>query len=325
MQKPSVSIIMNCYNNASTLAEALQSVLDQSFKDWEVIFWDSNSHDQSLHIAQSFAKKLAQHQNNSQIHCFKTISSMPLGQARNAAMNKACGKYIAFLDCDDIWLPSKLAKQVQLMQQNPKIALVCTNTENFYAHKSLNNIFTTTKPKRGQVFSDLIGTQWIAMSSAMLRHEHLKSLRGTKPYFDEQLCICEEAELFYALAYNYEFDYIDEILTKRRIHHQNATFTHWHKLALETEYILQKQYELYPNFAENYPELVSILSDRATFQRSVDLWRQKKGSLARKLLQKQSNFSLKHKLFYLVSFLPSSLFPYILRLYLKFAKFFILK
>ncbi len=323
MHSPTVSIIMNCYNNASTLTEAFQSLATQTFEDWEVIFWDNNSHDDSLHIAKSFAKKLSQNLDMKKMHCYGSDTHMPLGQARNAAIARAKGKYLAFLDCDDIWLATKLEKQVQLMQSNANIALVCTNAENFYANKVLNDVFSSAKPERGNVFAKLMQRQWITMSSAMLRSEHLVALRGQGSYFDEKLNICEEAELFYALAHEFELDYIDEVLTRRRIHNKNATFMQWESLAKETEYILQKQYELYPHFSKDYPQLIHVLNCRIIFQKAVDYWCKGQGQMARKILQNQSKISLKHKLFYVVSYLPPVVFPYIMRMYLRSAKYFV--
>ncbi len=309
---------MNCHNNADTLYEALQSVYEQSFANWEIIFWDNYSKDNSFHIANDYARNIASH--GKQMHCFRADKHTTLGQARNAALMQSKGEYIAFLDCDDIWLPSKLSKQVALMDANDKLALVCTNTENFYANKSLNNIFDTAKPQRGKVYAELIRTQWIAMSAAMLRRSSLNKLRDAGPYFDESLSLCEEAELFYALAYAFELDYVDEVLTRRRIHKKNTTFTQWASLALETEYILQKQYILHKNFAHNYADIILLWQRRIIFQHAVSLWRDGQGQCARKKLRTNNKLSTKESLFYLLSFLPPIIFPYALRIYLKFAK-----
>ena len=107
--KPLVSIIMNCYNSERFLNEAIDSVYAQTYQNWEIIFWDNASEDKSGEIAQSYDEK---------IKYFRAESTTPLGEARNLALQKAEGKYIAFLDCDDLYEPDKLQKQVELMESN---------------------------------------------------------------------------------------------------------------------------------------------------------------------------------------------------------------
>ncbi len=320
MPLPHVSIIMNCYNNASTLHEALKSVYAQTFTNFEIILYDNGSTDQSLAIANDFATL---HNN---LHIYQDFNRISLGYARNKALSKARGNYIAFLDCDDIWLATKLEKQVRLMEHNKNIALVCTDAENFMdkpqGAKSLGCVFESTKPHRGKIFTKLIKGQWITMSSAMLRRTILENcaLKQGK-FFDEKLNICEEAELFYRLAHDAEFDYIDEVLTKRRIHEHNTTFTHFAELASETEYLLKRQYELYADFNMQHEEIVRILTKRANFQRAIALWREGNAKNARALLQISKQANLKEILFYMVSFLPPIIFPYCVRLYLKLSKY----
>ncbi|MEJ2405866.1 MAG: glycosyltransferase family 2 protein, partial [Candidatus Thiodiazotropha sp.] len=104
---PLVSIVMNCYNGERFLREAIDSVYEQGFQDWEIIFWDNASTDSSAEIAQSYDER---------VKYFLADETAPLGEARNHALKQASGKYIAFLDCDDLYLPEKLEKQVALME-----------------------------------------------------------------------------------------------------------------------------------------------------------------------------------------------------------------
>ena len=99
-QFPLVSIIMNCFNGEEFLCEAIDSVYAQSYTNWEIIFWDNASTDQTASIAKSYDKKLKY---------FRTSKTTSLGEARVAATKKARGKYLAFLDVDDkkYWLKPK--------------------------------------------------------------------------------------------------------------------------------------------------------------------------------------------------------------------------
>ena len=101
-----VSVIMNCYNGEKYLREAIDSVYSQTYKDWEIIFWDNASTDRSAEIAKSY---------NSKLKYFRGEKTIPLGAARNKALEKCSGDYVAFLDCDDLWMEDRLKKQMELM------------------------------------------------------------------------------------------------------------------------------------------------------------------------------------------------------------------
>ncbi len=94
-----VSIILNCYNGAEFLKETLESIKVQTFSDYEIIFVDNCSVDSSAEIAQQFDNRLKY---------FKTDKHVKLGEARNVALSKCSGEYIAFIDADDLWKQQKL-------------------------------------------------------------------------------------------------------------------------------------------------------------------------------------------------------------------------
>ncbi len=113
---PTVSVIMNCLNCEKYLREAIDSVFAQTYEDWEIIFWeDKASKDGSENIATSYGRKL---------RYFRSDVSLPLYGSRNLAVQQARGKYIAILDCDDIWLPTKLEEQIPLLERDDKVGLV---------------------------------------------------------------------------------------------------------------------------------------------------------------------------------------------------------
>ena len=104
--QPLVSIIMNCYNGEAYLDEALNSVVNQTYKNWELIFWDNCSTDNSSKIFKKFEDKRFKY--------FLSKKHTVLYEARNLAIEKISGEFIAFLDTDDIWLTDKLEKQIPL-------------------------------------------------------------------------------------------------------------------------------------------------------------------------------------------------------------------
>lgn len=310
MASPQISIIMNCLNGANDLPQALQSVREQTFQDFEIIFVDNASTDASPQIARAFGKQLKYYRNT---------DIMPLGMARNQALTHATGEFIAFLDCDDLWLPEKLEKELLLFHKNPSLGLVCTDTGIFNGKKVLSNVFDTSKPSRGMAFAELVERQWISMSSAMLRKEALDSVRERSAngpvWFDERLNVCEEADLFYRIAHDWEIDYVPEALTRWRVHSGNTTFQKFHQFSRETMLILEKHLQLYPDYESAYPELSALLKKRAAFQSGLALWKAGKNREARGAIAEYKNISRKYQLFWLATFLPGSLFNVLSRIY----------
>ena len=120
---PLVSIITPCYNAAPFISQAIESVLAQSFGDWEMIIVDDCSSDDSLSIIQKYARI------DSRIRYLRT--DKPSGSPtlpRNMGIKEAKGRYIAFLDSDDIWLPNKLSDQLKVFEKS-EVAIVFSNYE----------------------------------------------------------------------------------------------------------------------------------------------------------------------------------------------------
>lgn len=301
---PKVTVIMNCYNSAKHLREALDSAFRQTWRDWEIVFWDNCSTDESPAIAQSYGPR---------VRYFRGEKNVPLGAARNLAIAKAEGELLAFLDCDDEWLPTKLERQVALFEAKPRVGLVSTDTEMFNEKGPLSHMFESSHPARGMVFRELMIRQWISMSSAMIRKA---ALDGLGEWFDESLNVCEEADVFYRIAKTWELDHVDEPLTRWRVHGVSTTFRKFGQFADETLRILDKHRALYPGYDRDYPDLVDLLSRRAAFQKAVALWREGRGTEARALVKPYAA-SPKLRLFWLASWLPGSLFDPLSQVYFK--------
>lgn len=107
-----VSIITPTYNTEKFITETLKSVQNQTYQNWEMILVDDASTDETVKIIQDFAEK------DSRIKLFKLEKNSGNGFARNIALEKAVGKYIAYLDADDLWFPNKLEKQIQFLKEN---------------------------------------------------------------------------------------------------------------------------------------------------------------------------------------------------------------
>lgn len=107
-----VSIITPTYNAEKFITETLKSVQNQTYQNWEMILVDDASTDETVKIISDFAKK------DSRIKLFKLEKNSGNGFARNIALEKAVGKYVAYLDADDLWFPNKLEKQIEFLKEN---------------------------------------------------------------------------------------------------------------------------------------------------------------------------------------------------------------
>lgn len=308
MSQPAVSIIMNCLNCREYLPKALASVAAQNFTDWEIIFWDNASEDNSGEIAKKFGPKL---------RYFRAEKTTPLGEARNLAIGQAQGRYIAFLDCDDLWEPDKLRLQLEIFKKNPAVGLVCSDTAIFDGQKTIGHLFKRGRPHAGMVYGELVKNQWISMSSAVISRQALDSVSINGKWFDERLELCEEADLFYRIAHDWELAFVEQPLTIWRVHNNNSTFRQFDKFAEETLLILEKHRALFPDYDNRQEEAVKILEDRANFQKAVSLWHSGSGKQARARLRHLLKDSRKARLFWLASFLPGSMYDTLARLYFR--------
>ena len=114
-----VSILMNCYNCERYLEEAVQSVLNQTYQNWELILWDNQSKDSSSKVYKKF--------NDTRLKYFFSDKHTDLGGARAKAFKYLKGDYVAVLDSDDLWFPDKLEKQLKLFS-NPEVGIVISDT-----------------------------------------------------------------------------------------------------------------------------------------------------------------------------------------------------
>lgn len=134
-----VSIIMPSYNTASFIAESIQAVLDQSYKDWELIIVDDCSTDDTDEVVKPYLS-------DERIKYLKNEKNSGAAVSRNRALRAAKGNWIAFLDSDDLWMPDKLKKQVSFMEKNG-YHFSYTNYAEIDTEGKKNGI-TVTGPKR---------------------------------------------------------------------------------------------------------------------------------------------------------------------------------
>jgi len=268
--RPLVSVIMNCYNSAPYLAQAIDSVYAQTFSDWEIIFFDNCSTDSSPAIARKYDGRL---------RYFRNDKTVPLGHARNLALKQAQGKYTAFLDCDDLWCATKLVKQVAVLEADPAWGAVFSDALFFGQGTKSFRTFPFKKPRQGMIFKDLLGRYVLPMPTIVIRRDVLDHIGGG---FDVRFNMVEDADLFMRLAYYYPIAYVDEVLAHRRMHAGSWTLLKKELFPKEEEMLLDKFASIWPSFGSDYAKEIAHSKAMIQYQYAILDWEKGNNDLARK-------------------------------------------
>lgn len=203
---PLVSVIMNCYNGEKYLADAVRSILNQSYKNFEVIFWDNQSKDNSANIYKSFKDK--------RLKYFYAKNFTSLYEARNLAIKKSKGKYVAFLDVDDLWIKNKLSLQLKKFEDD-KIGLVYSNYYILNQFTGLKKIFYKKKLPEGLIYKELLNYYCLGLGTVVIRKDILKN---KKLVFDKEYNIIGDFVFFTKISRDINFSCIQEPLLIYRVH-----------------------------------------------------------------------------------------------------------
>jgi len=230
---PAFSVIINVYNGEAYLHETIKSVLAQSFTDWELILWDDGSKDGSPDICASYT--------DPRIRFIRSPKNEGLGFARNAAFEQAKGRWVAWVDQDDIWLPNKLADQHALIaaDKTGRLGLVYGRTIRF-DHQGNNTPFdpwyAPGQLPEGDIFTDLLRrATFIALSSAAFRHDALKSLGG----IPSNLKYCSDYYICLSIAKTYLAACVQNICVRYRVHPSSMSHLFRRGVHEEAIYVLE--------------------------------------------------------------------------------------
>lgn len=207
-----VSVVIPAYNAARFVGEAIDSVLQQSFPNFEVIVVDDGSTDDTPSVLASYGNRVRVLRQENQ----------GLSAARNAGIALARGKYVAFLDADDVWLGRKLELQVEALADNPQAALIHTGAVKWDVGSGAESPFANdANLYQGLCFNALIDHCSICVSSVMVRRNALKEKGAFNP--DIRRPTTQDYDLWLRLAIESEFAYVDAPLVKYRVHESNAS------------------------------------------------------------------------------------------------------
>jgi glycosyltransferase involved in cell wall biosynthesis len=223
-----VSVIIPTCNRARLIHRSLNSVLNQTFEDYEIIIIDDCSDDNTEATIDKYIDK--------NIKYFRHKVRKGGAAARNTGLGIAEGRFVAFLDDDDEWLPEKLKFQVEVLDNKPELGMVYTGY--FYIDDIKKRTLKIFRPaKKGFIYNDLLKTNCVGTTSTPLIRKECFDKVGV---FDEALPACQDWDMWIRISKAFEIDYLKQPLVNFFIH--NDRITRNVKAKIEGRKILLKKF-----------------------------------------------------------------------------------
>lgn len=208
MSKPLVSVVIPSYNRADYVPMTLDSVLAQSFEDFELVFIDDGSTDQTKEIVEAYAQK------DSRVKYFHQENS-ERAVARSYGISLAQGKYICLVDSDDLWYPEKLAEQLKVMEEHPHVVLCYASVNRIdFDNERVQAAARQQQGSSGYVFEDLLMRNFIPSVTPMIRAEVAKNIGSQVTEFIPY----EDWDFWLRISKEGEFYHIEKPLGDYRLH-----------------------------------------------------------------------------------------------------------
>lgn len=213
MPPPVVSIVLPTFNRMPLLQEAVQSVVDQTVQEWELVIVDDGSTDGTAEYLQGLSdprlKNIVQ-------------DNAGVAAARNRGVQTSGAPFIAFLDSDDLWLPKKLEAQLAFFERHPEVG-ICQTEELWVRRGRRVNPARRHQKHSGWIFRECLPRCIVSPSAVMLRREAVEVLGG----FDASFPVCEDYDLWLRAALRYEIQTLPEALIVKRGGHAGQLSALW--------------------------------------------------------------------------------------------------
>ena len=234
-QNHTVSVIIPTYNRATSIGASIQSVLDQTWQDFEIIIVDDGSTDNTRQVIEEFK--------DDRIRYICLEKNGGASHARNIGIGQAGSEFIAFLDSDDEWMPEKLEKQMQVMlQASDKVGLVYCRMRGSRGNEEpiiCPELSLKKEGLAGNLLRNLVRSNVIGTPAMLVRKKCLEQTGG----FDEGLRCLEDWELVLRIAERWEIAFVDDILVE--VHFSQGSVSGNSKGYVETRcYLIAKYWEL---------------------------------------------------------------------------------
>lgn len=287
-----VSILIPVFNMEKYLAQTIESALGQTYKNIEIIVINDGSSDRSSEIAQSFKDSITYFYQDNKGLC----------HALNSGLRIAQGDYIALLDHDDVLMPKKIEKQIEVFRRNPEYGLVFTNGVRIDgAGQIIKESFYCDDVPEGRVFKELFLRMFVSGPTMMFPKRVLDVVGN----FDTA-CLVQDYQMALKIAYHYPIGFLDEKLYAHRWHGANTSANGYVMCNNELMTLL--------TVIERFPDVVRVVG-RKVFRKRMSgvYYRAARGEMTEKRNYRKANSfllnSLKHKLSFRTSFaLIGSLF-----------------
>lgn len=214
---PKVSVIMPCFNHSLFVGESIEAVLAQTFSDLELIVIDDCSRDGSRKIIEKYERS------DSRVRAIYHEANLGASRSRNDGIKAAKGAFLAFCDADDVWMPVKLERQLELLEKNPShdVAYCDAAIINELGRETgerFSDEFPVAGDGSGYVFNELCLHNFVNMQTVLIRRECIRD--GID--FDERIKWVEDWLFWVRIAYRHSFIYTKEALAKYRVHQRST-------------------------------------------------------------------------------------------------------
>lgn len=205
---PRVTVFMPVYNSSKYIKKSIQSILNQSYKDFELLIIDDGSTDNSLDVINSF--------NDERIKVFKNYENKGLPYTRNRGLNLASGEYIAIMDSDDIAMKNRLEKQVNFLDSNKDIQIVTSDEIILYKGIPVKRI--KRNPNSIYIKFALLFDNYIGNTTVMFDKKISENFK-----YNTECFVCQDYDFWVNLNTKYKFGSIESPLMMYRTGHENIT------------------------------------------------------------------------------------------------------
>jgi glycosyltransferase involved in cell wall biosynthesis len=219
---------MNCKNGENFINDSVGSLLQQSYKNWELIFWDNFSNDKSVKKIKSY--------NDERIKVYRSKKTITLGHARQNALKKCKGSYVSFLDVDDLWIKNKLKLQIKLFNSNKKLGLVFCN-ELFFSKNSQKIGYKKKNLPTGKIYTQLLNNYFISFSTVMVK---MSVIKANKINFSRLFNHISDFDFVMKLSRVTYIDLLYQVLVKTRIHFNSGSYKQPENFFFEKRIFLSK-------------------------------------------------------------------------------------
>ncbi|MFA5181682.1 MAG: glycosyltransferase [Syntrophales bacterium] len=302
---PSVSVNLCCYNSEIFLEETLQSIFSQTYKDWELVIINDGSTDSTERIIQK-------HINDGWPIVYHYQVNAGLGHSRNKAIELSQGEFIAIIDHDDLWVTTKLEKQLKIIHDNDDVDFLYGNFFKIIMPNENKLILGYNKRQpEGYVFERFLYYYPVNLQTVLLRRS---ALEGLDHLFDENLKLAEDIDLFMRLLHRSKSIYMHEPLAIYRKHNNMGSIKFIDKYPKEMKYVADKLFNLNDEIGSKYKRAFHYFNAKNGYLNAKILMITNDTKNARQHLKPYRSLDCKFFFLYLLTFFPRKMWIYIHRL-----------